>query len=168
MGYIAAPDILFKNASLSFFPSTTEAFPMVLCETKIYGIPNILLGLDYISISKEGTSIIYDDSPESLSKESIKILKNNKLRRKLGFEARKSMKKFNNQLLLSQWQNFILDIFSGYNRYKKIKEEVETIFKNNLIDIVNNQIKLLKMREKRFDNISINDYIDFNFMENLI
>ena len=73
-GYIGSPDILFKNASLGFFPSITEAFPMVLLETKIYGIPNILLGLDYISISKGGTVIIYDDTPESLSKEAIYML----------------------------------------------------------------------------------------------
>ena len=74
IGYISAPDILFKNASLSFFPSISEAFPMVLLETKIYGIPNILLGLDYISISKGGTIIIYDDSPESLAKQTIYII----------------------------------------------------------------------------------------------
>ena len=73
-GYSSTPDIYFKNVSLNIIPSISEAFPMVLSETKIYGIPNILLGLDYIYISKGGTIIIYDDSPESLAKESIKII----------------------------------------------------------------------------------------------
>ena len=50
IGYIGVPEIFFKNVSLNFFLSIAEAFPMVLVETKIYGIPNILLGLDYISI----------------------------------------------------------------------------------------------------------------------
>ena len=168
VGYQYSPDIYFKNASLTIFPSISEAFPMVLCETKIYGIPNILLGLDYITVSKKGTSIIYDDSPESLSKESIKILKNDKLRKKLGFEARKSMKKFNNQLLLSQWENFILDIFRGDNYYQKINEKMKNIIEYNLQDIVNNQIKLLKMRAIRFNNISINDFINFSYMEILV
>ena len=166
-GYKCSPDIYFRNASLTIFPSISEAFPMVLCETKIYGIPNILLGLDYISVSKEGTYIIYDDSPESLSKESIKLLQNERLRKNLGFEARKSMKKYNNQLLLSQWINFILDIFSGDKPYQKIKEKMEKIYENNMLDIVNNQIKLLKMREKRFNNISINNFENFSYMEYL-
>ena len=34
----------------------------------------ILLGLDYIYIAKNGTIIIYDDSPESLAAESINII----------------------------------------------------------------------------------------------
>ena len=58
---------------------------MVLCETKIYGIPNILIGIDYLSISKGGTIIIYDDSSESLARESIKLLKD--------FKKKKSMVK---------------------------------------------------------------------------
>ncbi len=74
-GHISSPEKLFKNASLSFFPPITEAFPMVLIETKIYGIPIILLGLYYILLSKGGTVIIYDDTPESLSKEAVYILR---------------------------------------------------------------------------------------------
>lgn len=54
------------------FPSITEAFPLVLCETKIYGIPNILIGLDYVSIAKGGVIINNDDSPENFAKEIIK------------------------------------------------------------------------------------------------
>ena len=73
-------EFFFKNASLHFFPSITESFGLVLSETKIYGIPNILLGLDYVLIAKNGTIIIYDDTPESLAKESIKILLNKTLR----------------------------------------------------------------------------------------
>ena len=76
---------------------------MVLCETKIYGIPNILVGLDYISIAKGGTIIIYDDEPQSIANEAIKILKNNKYRKKLGEEARNSMKIYNNDLLFIKW-----------------------------------------------------------------
>ena len=97
VGYSLYPELYFKNSSLHIFPTLTEAFPMALCETKIQGIPNILLGLDYVSLSKGGTIIIYDELPESLAKESIKILNNLKYRKKLGKEARLSMRKFNNR-----------------------------------------------------------------------
>jgi glycosyltransferase involved in cell wall biosynthesis len=76
IGFTSTPEIYFKNSSLHLFPSISECFPMVLCETKIYGIPNILIGLDYVKMAKGGTIILYDDSPESISRESIYILKN--------------------------------------------------------------------------------------------
>ena len=47
---------------------------MVIIKTKLFGIPIILLGLDYVSISKGGKAIIYDDTPESLARISLKIL----------------------------------------------------------------------------------------------
>ena len=65
------PEKHFKDASLHIFPSLSESFGLILSETKIYGIPNILLGLDYLSISRGGTIIIYDDTAESISKESL-------------------------------------------------------------------------------------------------
>ena len=70
-GFTSTPEIYFKNSSLHLFPSISECFPMVLCEAKIYGIPNILIGLDYVKMAKGGTVILYDDSPESISRESI-------------------------------------------------------------------------------------------------
>lgn len=167
IGYISAPDILFKNASLSFFPSISEAFPMVLLETKIYGIPNILLGLDYISISKGGTIIIYDDSPESLAKQTIYILNNIKYKIKLSKEARKSMKKFNNDNLLIKWAKLILSIYNDDYYYIKLREEDKKINEGEAIKIINNQIKLLKMRDKNFKNISSNDFENYTLMESI-
>ena len=61
VGYTSIPEIYFKNSSLNIFPSIAEAFPMVLSETKMYGIPNILVGIDYVSNIKGGSIIIYDD-----------------------------------------------------------------------------------------------------------
>jgi glycosyltransferase involved in cell wall biosynthesis len=40
--YISNPEIYYKNVSLHLLPSISEALPLVVCETKIYGIPNIL------------------------------------------------------------------------------------------------------------------------------
>ena len=74
IGFTLIPEIYFGNASLHIFPSISESFGLVLSETKIYGIPNILVGLDYVQISKGGTIIIYDDTPESIAKESLKII----------------------------------------------------------------------------------------------
>jgi glycosyltransferase involved in cell wall biosynthesis len=120
VGYTSEPEIYFKNSSIHIFPTVSESFGYVLCETKIYGIPNILLGLDYVSIAKGGTIIIYDDSPNTIGIEAIKILKKNKYKKELGREARKSMKPFNNQLLSLRWIKIILSIFNGNIHYQKI------------------------------------------------
>ena len=82
-GYTASPEIYYKNASLNLFPSISEAFPLVICEAKLYGIPNILLGLDYTTVSEGGNYIIYDETSESLASIAIKLLINKLNRTKL-------------------------------------------------------------------------------------
>ena len=166
--FTSTPEIYFKNSSLHLFPSISECFPMVLCETKIYGIPNILIGLDYVKMAKGGTIILYDDSPESISRESIYILKNSTYRKKLGKEARKSMKKFKNELLLNRWVKLILSIFKGDEYYQNFKNQDRKISENKSLNIIKNQIKLLKMRNKNFENITINKLENFSFMEQII
>ena len=165
-GYIASPEIYYQNASLNIFPSISEAFPLVMCETKIYGIPNLLLGLDYTSISEGGTVIIYDETPESFAKVAIKILQKQMYRINLGKIARKSMKQFNNDLLLIKWIKLILSIYNGDFFYNKMREEDKFLHKNKIYNIVNNQVDLLKKRIQIFNNITNKDFENFSFMEN--
>ena len=61
------------------------------------------MGIDYVSISKGGTYVIYDDQPESLAKLSINILKNHMLKKKIGKLARRSVKHLNNTNLFCRW-----------------------------------------------------------------
>ena len=141
-GYSSSPDIFFRNASLNIIPSISEAFPMVLSEKKIYGIPNIIIGLDYIFNAKGGTIIVYDDKPESLASEAIKIIKKRKYRKNLGKRARISMKKFNNDMLLNDWIELILSIYKGQQYYDKLREDKKKLSQNDGINILDNQIKL--------------------------
>ena len=167
LGYTLTPEIYFKNASLHIFPSISESFGLVLCETKIYGIPTILLGLDYVSISRGGTIIIYDDNPIQISIEAIKILNNDTYRKKLGKEAKKSMKKFNNELLVKKWIKLILSVYNGDYYYNSLKKEDEKIHKNELFKMLKNQIILLKKRKPNFENINTNNIINFSYLEQL-
>jgi len=167
IGYTSTPEIYFKNSSLHIFPSISECFPMVLCETKIYGIPNILIGFDYVKMSKGGTIIIYDDSPESISKEVINILSNIKFRKKIGKEARESMRKFKNELLLKKWVKLILSIYNGDEYFQKFLNQENHISEEKSINIIKNQIKLLKLRKKNFENVTINNLENFTFMEQI-
>ena len=167
VGYAIKPHIYYQNASLHIFTSISESFGLVLSETKIYGIPSILLGIDYTSISIGGTIIIYDDSIESIAKESIKILRNDIYRKKLGNEARLSMKKFNNKLILKKWVKLILSIYNGHFYYQKLRNNDKKISKISALKILDNQIKILIKRNHIFKNITINDILNLSFLQNL-
>jgi glycosyltransferase involved in cell wall biosynthesis len=165
-GYNSDPEIYFKNASLHIFPSLAEAFPMVLCETKIYGIPNILLGLDYISLSKGGTVIIYDEKMETLAKESLKIIKNEIYRKKLGREARLSMHNFDNKLLLKKWIKLILSVYNGDIYYENLKKKDIKLSNTTAFDILGNQLKLIKKRKPAYENTTMNDFLNLTYFLN--
>lgn len=166
--YTSTPEIFLKKASLHIFPSISESFGLVLCETKIYGIPNIILGLEYISIYKGGTINIYDDRVESISKEAIKILTNDEYRKLLGKSARKSMHTMDNELLLNKWIKLILSVYFGENYYKKLREENKKISENEAKKILDSQLNLLQMRNSTFNKIKIKDIINFTYMKDLI
>ena len=162
IGYSLTPEIFFKNSSLHIFPTISESFGLVLSETKIFGIPNILLGLDYVSLSKGGNIIIYDDSPESIAKESLKILYDEKYRKNLGKSAKQSMKKFNNQQLLNKWIKLIVSIYNNELYYKILRKNEKEMNENIAKNILTNQINLLKKRNINFKNITFNDFKNFN------
>jgi len=120
--YSPIPEKYFKNVSLNIITSISESFCLVLSETKIYGIPSILIGLDYISIANGGTVIIYDDSPEYIAKESIKILLYDAYRLKLGKEARRKIRVFKNDILLQKWIKLIISVYHGNYYYEKLRK----------------------------------------------
>ena len=167
VGYKSNPSFYYKNASIHIFPTLVESFGNVLTETKIYGIPNILVGLDYVACSHGGTVIIYDDSPLSLANVTIKILKDKRYRKNLGRDARHSMKKFKNYLILKRWIKIILSIYYGKKYYQKLRKEDKKLSDEEAIKLIQNQLNLLKLRKKRFKNITLNNIINFTYMENL-
>jgi len=167
IGFTETPEIYFKNASLHFFPTLSESFGLVLSETKIYGIPNILVGLDYVSIAKGGTLIIYDDSPESIAKESIKILNNEQYKKELGREARQSMEKFRNKILVKKWIKLILSIYNNDTYYEKLRNKDEISSNNIMKNTLERQIQMLIKRNIYFKNISINNICNFSYLEQI-
>ena len=168
LGYTSTPEIYFKNASLHIFPTISESFGLVLCETKIYGIPNILLGLDYVSFANGGTVIIYNDEPETIAKEAIKILKNERYRNKLGQEARESMKKLRNIVTIKKWIKLLLAVYNGENYYKELIYQDKKISEVQAINIIKRQLILLKKRKKNYTNFTLNNIKNFTFIKNFL
>ena len=136
---------------------------MALSEAKIFGIPTIICGLDYLALAKEGTVIIYDDNPESIGKEAIKILKDDVYRKKLGREARKSRKNRKNKDIAKIWVKLLLSIYKGDDKfYEKLSNE-NKITEEEANLILNNQLNILKKRNNRFRNLTLEQFISYQF-----
>ena len=95
-----------------------------------------------------------------MANEAIKILKNKRYRKKLGKEARESMKKFNNDILLLKWVQLILSIYKGDKYYELLRNKRKQISDDEAINIINSQLKLLHMRSPNLRNITFNKFIN--------
>jgi glycosyltransferase involved in cell wall biosynthesis len=150
-GFMNNIEPYLKNASLHILSSFSESYSLALSETKIFGIPSIICGLDYLTLAKGGTIIIYDDNPDTIAKEAIKILKDDSYRKKLGKEARESMIKHKNDLIIKRWVKFLLAVRKGDDKsFQESSKNENKMSEEEANKILNNQFELLKRRKPRF------------------
>ena len=162
VGYQKNIEIYLKNSSLHILPSLSEAYPMVLSETKIFGIPSIICGLDYLALAKEGTVIIYDDNPSTIAKEAIKILRDDLYRKKLGKESRNSMKFRQNSQIAEKWIELIKAIYKKKgNKYIDTLNKTKKMTEIDSLKILNNQLNLLKYRKPYLNYLTLENLINF-------
>ena len=162
-GYLEKVEIYLKNTSLHILSSLSESYPMVLGEAKIFGIPSILCGLDYLTLSKGGTIIIYDDEPTSIANVAIKILKDRDLRKKMGKEARESMKNKKNKLLAKKWGKLLLSVYKGDNKiFHELLNDKNKMTDDEANQILNNQLILLKKRRVFFKNLTLEKFMFYS------
>lgn len=166
--YSSSNNKYFNDISLHLLPSISEGIGLDICETKLFGIPNVLVGLDYLPCSKGGVSIIYEDKPNIIAEECIKILKDDNYRKKLGKEAFESMRRYDNNEIGDKWMRLILSTYLDNAYYHRIQDEDKDLINiKEDEEILNNQINLLKNRIKGFKNINISNIIDFDFMKKI-
>ena len=166
VGFQKNIEIYLKNASLHILPSLSESYSMALAEAKIFGIPSIICGLDYLALAKGGTIIIYDDNPNTIAKEAIRILKDDKFRKKLGKEARKSMEKHRNSFITQKWVKLLLAVYDGnIESFRKLQilDINNQLSKEEAENIINNQFYLLKKRIPQLSNITLEQFKSYSF-----
>ena len=164
-GYQKNIENYLQNASSHIFPSKCESYPMALGETKIFGIPSIICGLDFLALSKGGTVIIYDDNPDTIAKEAIKILKDDKYRKQLGKEARESMRTKKNKLIAKKWIKLLLSVYRGDDKSFKelLSDNNNKMTEEEANQILNNQLSLLKKRKPRFSGVTLEKFKSYSF-----
>ena len=164
LGFQNNIEIFLRNSSFFILPSFSESYSMVLSEAKIFGIPSIICGLDYLCLAKRGTIIIYDDNPDTISKEAIQILKNKEYRKTLGDEARRSMKKIKNHIIIKKWIKLLISIYRGDEKYKELTTENENkITEKEAEKILKNQLQHLKRQDHFFREATLEQLKHYSF-----
>ena len=164
VGFHKNVELYFKNSSLHILPSLGESYAMVLSEAKIFGVPSIICGLDYLALAKGGIVIIYDDNPETIAKEAIKILSDYKYRIKLGQDSRLSMKRHTNQLIANRWVKLLISVYKGDNTLiQALSNNEEKITDIERDKILKNQFRLFLRRKPNFKKITFENFIDYSF-----
>ena len=99
--------------------------------------------------------IIYDDNPNTIAKEAIKILKNETYRKLLGKEARESIKNHKNELIAKKWKKLLLSVYKGdYESYNQLNSH--NIMSEKKADkIFINQLLLLQKRYQYFNHLNL-------------
>ena len=68
---------------------------------------------------------------------------------------------------MKKWNKIILTIYNGDNYYQKLRQNDKKIPKNQAIELIKNQLNLLKKRETIFNKTTLEDLLNFTYMENL-
>ena len=140
--------IYYKNASIFLLTSKFEGCPMTLTESKLYGLPTIVIGMNYLSYAKNGVININTEDPKLIANEIIKLLSDKKYRELEGKKARQSLNDFSNEEIYKRWIELFIAVKQGdkiiekyinkydiYDKEKDFKENeilYKKIFNNNL------------------------------------
>ena len=140
----------YKNSSIFLLTSIFEGCPMTLSESKLYGLPSIVVGMSYLSSAKNGVININDDDPKIIANEIINLLNKKEYRELEGKKARQSINDFQNEEIYKRWIEIFIAVKQGekiiksyinkydkYNKDKDLKENqilYKKIFNKNLTE----------------------------------
>ena len=77
------------------------------------------------------------------------------------------MKEFNNNLLFKKWIKLILSVYNGEKYYQRLREQDDKISKKDALNILNNQLNLLKRRIPNFNYLTTKHLENLSIIENI-
>ncbi|CAL5984841.1 Glycosyl_transferases group 1 family protein [Hexamita inflata] len=136
LGYQQDVQKYLQNASVLIMTSQFEGFPMIVAEAKAYGIPIVLMKMEYCEITKQGVIQVEKNDIDNMSNEINKLLNTVEYRRTKGNEGRESLKMFDNKLIIKRWTQLIKAVMKSEEKVQKIipygeeisVEDVQRIF----------------------------------------
>ena len=140
----------YKNSSIFLLTSKFEGCPMTLSESKLYGLPTIVIGMNYLSYAKNGVININNDDPKLIANEIVKLLKNKKYRELEGKKARESLNDFPNEEIYKRWIELFIAVKQGNKIIEKFINKYDIYDKKH--DFEENEILYQKIFNKTLKN----------------
>jgi len=109
-------ELLYKKASVLLFTSEMEGYPMVLLESKAYGIPCIMYDLSYLSLVKDRKGVIIAPigDIQTMADSVKRLMLDRNLRIRYSNEAKESFRDFCEYNLESVWDQIIKLVSCDY------------------------------------------------------
>ena len=112
----------FLNSSILLCPSKSESFPMVMNEGKAHGLPIIAFNVSYSPSYQKGVILVEMLNYTQMAKEAIKLLNDYEYRKKMGMEAKLSLKEYDNKETANKWDRLFSVLDKDDNiAYKKLQ-----------------------------------------------
>lgn len=77
------------------------------------------------------------------------------------------MRSFKNEELLNKWIKLILSIYCGNYFYEKFRKLDQKLSEKKILNLLKNQISLLKHRNTNLKDIILNDIENLSFLLNV-
>jgi len=113
----------YDRCACVLFTSKMEGYPMVLLETKAWGIPVIMYDLPYLSMTQDNKGVLtapFEDYNQ-MAEHLVQVLQDDNYRKKLGTEARNSFDVLSKYDLQNEWKK-IFEIIVGTSKDIKCAE----------------------------------------------
>lgn len=136
----------YKNSSIFLLTSIFEGCPMTLSESKLYGLPSIVVGMSYLSSAKNGVININDDDPKIIANEILNLLNKKEYRELEGKKARQSINDFQNEEIYKRWIEIFIAVKQGEKIIKSYINKYDKFNKDK--DLKENQILYKKIFNK--------------------
>lgn len=108
-------DDLWKKADIHLLTSVTESFCLVLAEAKAAGIPTVMFDLPNIELaaSRKGLVEVPQGDVEGMAAALSELASDPLLRERLGREAQESLRGFDDEHVLSDWEAALRALETG-------------------------------------------------------
>ena len=122
ISYVLNISHYFLNSSILLCPSKSESFPMVMNEGKAHGLPIIAFNVSYSPSYQKGVILVEMLNYTQMAKEAIKLLNDYEYRKKMGMEAKLSLKEYDNKETANKWDRLFSVLDKDDNiAYKKLQ-----------------------------------------------
>lgn len=117
-GYKSDVDEVYGDADLVLITSSSESFCNVIMESKIRGIPIVMYELPWLELLKVGNGYVAVEqgNTSAVAEAIVKLLCEDKLRKQMGVDSRKSIEPFIKHDVYLDWKQVFDEVVKGKNK----------------------------------------------------